>query len=251
MGKVKDVLDSLGLVDMDSITKYFNDKKDNLTQADIDILSPDVIDNKEFWQLATKLDSNSLVGGNRVKDNSNEEEIIYWNSILAKSIGIFDYIVPTENNKYKLLDIGCGYCPIKRMLKYDIEYTGIDIVARTPDVIEVDGNGIPDELGMFDYVVSCNVFQHLSTEQKIRYTHDAYQHLHTGAYFINAMMTSYGNVPVPQFNNIPHIFTCGQFHPLMSHVQYMSILYKIGFTVLQFNNRWDGFSCFICQKRGS
>ena len=244
---VKQILDNLGIFDRESLAQYYNSKKDNLTQADIDVLDPDKIDNKEFWRLATEIDRTSIVGGGAVESNDNITELNQYNSILAKTIGIFDYIIPHKGYNYKLLDIGCGYCPIKDLLLPQISYTGIDILPRTPDVIETDGNGIPN-LGTFDYVVSCNVFQHLSERQKIQYTHDAFQCLNPGGYFTNAFMTSYGNYEMPTFNGDKHIFTCGQFLPVMSHIHYMQILSHIGFEVKQFNNRWDGFSCFFCRK---
>jgi len=91
---------------------------------------------------------------------------------LQKSARLINKMAPSGH--CTLLDVGCATAALKRLLKPNIEYFGIDLAIRdpAPDLHEVDivDNPIEFDGRHFDFVVAQGVFEYLGglQEEKFR-----------------------------------------------------------------------------------
>ncbi len=101
------------------------------------------------------------------------------------------FLEENPRDRLKVFEIGTGYGSLMNFIETHTnhEYTGVDVVARVPGVTQATAEGlIPEELiqresGLYSYVVSSNVFQHLSSKQRKRYYDDARTLLMRGGLF--------------------------------------------------------------------
>lgn len=163
---------------------------EGVTDEDVERLNPDKIDNVKLWQLAEKFDHISMCGGGVVDDNSKKEHINFFNKRLIVQSGITDYLALDNRPNKKILEIGPGYGSLYEMIssaptETELEYTGIDVIPRFDKVIQCDGTGkFPKEVlnKPFEYIITSNVFQHLSINQINSYINQSYDVLLDGGY---------------------------------------------------------------------
>ena len=171
-----------------------------LTSELIERLSPDNVDCRDFWRVCDELFALDPVCNVAVNPSVGRlpyavETRMDANRInlrFAKSFGITNFLEENAQGRLKVLEIGPGYGSIMNFVETHTnhEYTGVDVLPRIPGIIQATAEGlIPEELlkrdaASFSYVVSSNVFQHLSSKQRKRYYEDARALLVRGGLFI-------------------------------------------------------------------
>lgn len=174
-------------------------KSDNLTvyrNEFIQKLSPDNIDSREFWKMATNnFPLFSICGG--IQDISTKHELNAISVLSAKSmgcLGILKSMFEADKNT-KMLEIGPGHGGIKNFIAEsygDDNYWAIDVnpLFNHPRIFQTDGKNIPDTIpNPLDIVYSVNVFQHLSKKQRTSYYRQIFEVLKVGGVFVFGMYT--------------------------------------------------------------
>lgn len=163
--------------DLPSYVEYKYDRKDGISQSEIDRLSPDAIRSSSFWEWIEKNPelAKDAIGFGMTSDKS-IQELNYYNLRLAMSMGTMIYVSMCSGDKnMPILDIGAGYGMLKDYVEKatQLAYYGVDVYPKIPGVLALaDGDStLPDAiLNMkFGLVVSTNVFQHLSVKQRRNY----------------------------------------------------------------------------------
>lgn len=160
----------------------------------INKLSPDNIDSREFWKMATDNFPLFSISGGMQKIKS-VFEANTTNFISAVNLGCIDEIhkIYQNNPTAKMLEIGPGHGCIKNFVKElygDENYWAIDVcpLFDHPRIYQTDGKNIPDTIpNPLDMVYSVNVFQHLSKNQRTSYYKQVYEILKVGGVFIFGM----------------------------------------------------------------
>ena len=150
---------------------------------------------KQFWKDCKKYFPYQSVNGisNQTKESiiQTEREYVYSK--------LFNMKINSLYSK-KVLEIGYGYggLGLELMEKFNVEYYGIDYIASDKKLlnlynnagekcfIEINKSGIPNNLKnkTYNFVISINVFQHLTQQQRFEYIKEAYNCLETGGYLI-------------------------------------------------------------------
>lgn len=174
------VENELGIKDVESYKVYLNNLRERgyrYTKEEVDLLNPEKIDNVAFWKYAYEKFPNTVCG--EMWDKVNPLKANELNRNLAIGMGYHHYInmaiqailrykdANNLGNSIDLLEIGPGFGYLKKDFP-DVNYTGIDVCPQFDGVVEYDGKSIPDEIKnkQFDLVVSCNVFQHMTINQR-------------------------------------------------------------------------------------
>ena len=260
------IVEDFGFANIDAYRRWVEHERPHLVpSADlIDRLSPDHVDCRDFWRACDELFGVDPVSN--VAVNPTVGRLPYaietrmdanrMNLRFARSLGITGFLEENAQQRLKVFEVGPGYGSIMNFVETHTnhEYMGVDVVPRIPGVIEATPEGlIPEDLvkreaGLHSYVVSSNVFQHLSSKQRARYYDDVRTLLVRGGLFIfnlcvdtgkpgylrdaagNAWCDHYG-----QFTEIPKADIYAQLGAL--------------FGVLYVTQRYDGVFNFVCQKR--
>jgi SAM-dependent methyltransferase len=258
-------LDSIGIRDDETNLIQSQAIKDRIatgkyTQEEYDALSPDSPHNRLFWETIDNNFNHSVLGvppRGISKEKIDVSQINADNLCLAYQTGIMnvfftkmDRLRRQGKSGLKVLEIGPGYGCIKNHIKAmfgpELEYDGVDIAPKIPDIWNTNERGtLPDELlkkrDYFDIVVSSNVFQHLSQLQIQEYINEAYLVLREGGYLVFSSLCAYRKGDI-----ITHY---GQVtHPYTKEV-YIGLLELSGFTVFSVTSRLcDNFNTFVCYK---
>ena len=228
-------------------------------------LSPDHVDCRDFWKVCDELFGYDPVSnvvcapsvGNLPHAVDTAMDANRMNLRLAKSLGVLAFLDENADERLKVLEIGAGYGSIKNYIETRTSYlyTGVDAVPRVPGVTQTTAEGFISESllgegqGQYSYVVSSNVFQHLSAKQRTRYYKDVHTLLHAGGLFIfnlyidrgkpgeflrdkkgNAWCDHYG-----QFTLVPKADIYDELNPL--------------FDTLYVTQRYDGIFNFVCRRK--
>ncbi|HYQ01970.1 MAG TPA: class I SAM-dependent methyltransferase [Polyangiaceae bacterium] len=134
------------------------------------------------------------------------------------------------------------------------EYTGVDVAPRLPGIVQATAQGlIPKELveqaaDSYAYVVSTNVFQHLSSKQRLHYYEDIRRLLVPGGLFnfnlcidtgkVDYLRDAAGNAWCDHYGQFTEVPKANIYTDLAAH-----------FGVLCVTQRYDGVFNFVCQRR--
>ena len=180
-----------------SITKG-NDNYSIFSKEFIESISPDHINNTEFWKdVVNAFPMHSISGCeecNTVKDihKIHLRRDIQWQSVTPLHLAIKEFKNP------KILEIGPGYGTLKKYYdgiapkKLRDNYYAIDInpLFHYSKLFKTNGHSIPNQIPKkLHCVISLNVFQHLTKKQRSAYYREAFQRLVPGGYFIFTMFT--------------------------------------------------------------
>jgi len=249
------ITNQFGIKSPEDFKKYYDKKiEEGVTLEEIELLSPDNIDNNAFWSYLDKEFPRSIC--NIVsKEPLTQAQINHWNGRLALQCGVMNEIFNhslLSPQSCSILEIGAGHGAISfivqsLLLSY---YCAIDVVPRFGNVIKSDGYTIPEKAeDDYDFIVSCNVFQHLSMKQRHSYYKEVHRCLKVGGKFSLAIHTC-------EFKDRPKVCYCeednrsyichyGQFTPLQDRLEIMNDLRDVGKLYwLSDCLRSDGFGAF-------
>lgn len=187
--EIKDIIvNRLGIKDLVAYQAWLKaDWKRYPTAEDVDLLSPDLIDNGAFWRVAEELFStdpvsNCTVGQEKPAVRS-EAEANRINMGLYHAYGVtglFESLLIHHGPDCapKVLEIGPGYGALRDWLKArcpKARYHAADCYPRIPEAMQTTLDGllalIP-KVESYHIVVASNVFQHLSLKQRRTYYAD-------------------------------------------------------------------------------
>ena len=211
--EIHDILTKqLGITDLKSYDKWSRQffwtgkgpmaKPRRPTKEDIDLLSPDLIDNNAFWRIAEKLFKTDPVANCMGVNPMDIAEANQNNLQIYREYGFTSLLDLLKHqwspSQIPLLEIGPGYGGFKEWVG---ELGGFDYYAADvyPRILGVDSTG-PDGLLLpvttdrrYAVAMSCNVFQHLSVAQRRQYYRSVYNCLMKGGFFMVSMMLDRGN----------------------------------------------------------
>lgn len=236
----------------------------SLTSDRIEKLSPDVVNCRDFWKVCEELFGTDPVCNVTVPPSvgrlpyaiETHADANRMNLRLAKSLGITAFLDENAGVRLRTLEIGPGYGSLKNYIETNTNhvYTGVDVYPRIPGVIATTPDGLmPAELiepGTYGYVVSSNVFQHLSARQRTRYIKDAHTILREGGLFIFNIIIDTGKIPAYVRDQDGNAWAdhYGQYTPIPKAESVYGELSR-PFGILYVTQRYDGLFNFVCQKR--
>jgi hypothetical protein len=257
----------LGFRDLDAYKKWIAEARATtpLTPERIALLSPDHIDCRAFWRVCEELFGHDPVCNVAVSPQTGKLPFAIespmdanrMNLRFAKSLGVTAFLDEFAHERVNTLEIGPGFGSLKNYIETATHhvYTGVDVFPRIPGVIEATADGLlPPSLveadrGKFSYVVSSNVFQHLSAKQRTRYFHDVHTLLHKGGLFLFNLSVDTGSPGL--LRDASGVAWCdhyGQYTLLPKPNDLQRELTTLYF-ILYVTQRYDGLFHFVCQKR--
>lgn len=235
------------------------------TPERIEKLSPDKIDCRAFWRVCEELFGNDPIcntvvaprGGSLPYPVETHMDSNRTNLRFAKSFGVTAFLDEFADARLKTLEIGPGYGALKSYIETHTkhDYIGVDVVARFPGVVEATAEGfmpeglVDQERGLCGYVVSSNVFQHLSAKQRTRYFKDAYTLLRKGGLFIFNMRVDTGQRPANTRDAKGNAW-CDHYgqYTLIPRPDDLQREIASAFDILYATQRYDGIFNLVCQK---
>lgn len=167
-----------GITNLKAYGDYKENKwKEKVTKSEIERMSPDNINSCSFWEYIEKNPelAKDAIGFGVTKDQD-IDTVNFKNEALAFEMGTLNHVWKyRQYDGLPILDIGAGYGMLKGFVARNtkFKYYGVDVYPKVEGVLTVapDGYTLPDEVlsVKFGMVVSTNVFQHLSVNQRRGY----------------------------------------------------------------------------------
>jgi SAM-dependent methyltransferase len=269
--EIKRILtEELGFTDLAAYQRWIATERPKIkpTPERMERLSPDSIDCRDFWKVCEELFGDDPVCNLAVLPR--EGRLPYpvegrmdanrLNLRLARSFGITALLDENADQRLRVLEIGPGFGSLKNYIETHTNhrYVGIDVCPRIPDVLEATTEGliprsfIEGATSSYSYVISHNVFQHLSARQRSRYYRDARVLLHPGGLFIF-------NLTVDASKGFP-LLRDGQGTGWCDHYGQYTLIPKVGdlrgelgagFDILYTVERHDGLCNFVCRRKAA
>ena len=265
--EIKRILtEDLGFATLDAYKEWIERVRPTLTPtpAMIEKLSPDSIDCRDFWRVCEEVFGHDPVCNVAIAPTVGKlphaieahMDANRMNLRLAKSRGVTSFLEENASERVKTLEIGAGFGSLKHFIETHTNhvYTGVDVFPRIPGIVEATAEGcIPEDLveaerGLYGYVVSSNVFQHLSARQRTRYYADAASLLHLGGLFIFNLYVDTGKRGT-YLRDAKGNAWCdhyGQYTLIPKSDIYAEL--ATSFDVLYVTQRYDGLFNFVCRK---
>ena len=262
------LVDELGFRDLVAYQKWIAEVRTTIcpTPEAIARLSPDVVDCRAFWKVCDELFGSDPVCNVAVTPEvgrlpyaiETPMDANRMNLRLAKSLGITAFLEENAHARLKVLEIGPGYGSLKSFIETNTNhlYTGVDAVVRIPGVIQSTQEGllprdlVEREQGTFSYVVSTNVFQHLSAKQRTKYVEDAHVLLHDAGLLLFNITVDTSKIPPYSRDADGNAWAVhyGQYTPIPKAGAAYDMV-SAAFNILYVTQRFDGLFNFVCQKQ--
>jgi hypothetical protein len=261
------IVEEFGFRDLEAYRKWITDVRPTVrpTPEAVAKLSPDVVDCRAFWKVCDELFGidpicNVVVSpevGRVPRAVETTMDANRMNLRLAKSLGITSFLEENAQKGLKVLEIGTGYGSLKSFVETQTNhhYVGVDTVPRVAGVLQTTQEGsiprdlVQDEGGAFSYVISTNVFQHLSEKQRRQHVADARLLLHEGGLLIFNLTVDTAKVP-PWARDVEGnawAIHYGQYTPIPKGAAAYDLVAE-GFNILYVTQRYDGIFNFVCQR---
>lgn len=264
--EIKDIIvNQLGLTDLTAYKAWCDEFAGNSpripVQADIDLLSPDEIDNNAFWRIAEVLFQTDPVSNcNGVHpvsvDEANRRNMAIYHT--DGFTGLVEALKISGWTSSRLLEVGPGYGAFKYWLSQAAlgwTYYAADCYPRIGGVDATELNGrlaAQTKARTYDVVIASNVFQHLSVAQRRAYYADIAASLAPGGIFMVSQMVdchprgSLGRDALGRYWCRHY----GQFTEIQNHPAIADDL-RVHFNVQASSIRDNRWAVFTCQKRQS
>jgi hypothetical protein len=262
------VSEELGFCDLAAYQRWATEVRPTTqpTPEAIARLSPDVVDCRAFWKVCDDLFGSDPVCNVALAPEVGRlpypietlMDVNRMNLRLAKSFGFTAFLEENANARLQVLEIGPGYGSLKNFIETHTNhlYTGVDTVPRVEGVVETTQEGwLPRDLveqkkGAFSYVVSTNVFQHLSAKQRARYIEDARALLHEGGILLFNLTVDTGKLPAYARDAEGNAWAMhyGQYTPIPKGAAAYDLVSE-GWRILYVTQRYDGLFNFACQRQ--
>jgi hypothetical protein len=262
------VAEDLGFKDLSAYAEWVKDVRPTIypTPARVALLSPDEVDCHDFWKVCDDLFGTDPVCNVTVAPEvgrlpfavEGPMDANRMNLRLARSLGVTPFLDENAHERLKTLEIGTGLGSLKNYIETHTNhlYTGVDVVPRVPGVHSATRDGllprelVEEERGAYSYVISTNVFQHLSARQRTTYFEDIHALLHEGALFIFNLLIDTGKLPPYTRDRKGQAWAdhYGQYTPIPKAGALYDQLARY-FDILYVTQRYDGLFNFACRKQ--
>ena len=270
--EIKDIIvNKLGLKGMEDYKAWvapFHEKdpakRRIITQEDIDLLSPDVVDNNAFWKVVEDIFGPDCIGSTNygqlqnVIDNANTR-----NFSLARQTGMLNIVDDCKHSGVTLTEIGAGYGFFKQycLANTNYRYAGFDVVPRAPGIHACNTDGTLPQAYMdqlkeqVTVIYSSNVFQHLSNRQRNKYYEDIHTLMNKDGVFVFNMLVSADNPenigPEGKFAEDGKMYLkhYGQFTEIPYYEKAIAELRKYFNILYEMRRNRDLFYTFTCLKK--
>lgn len=246
--RIKEIIvNRYGIKTIPDYAKYLQNRYENKTPPtakEIFDLSPDNINNYDFWKLAEDMFDIDPVC-NQVDCGPNASDKIQANRnnfSIAMGTDIVSPIDRLKNYGGYILEIGPGYGSLKNYIECNTicNYIGFDVHPKSYNInkLNVDGtfpnDYISNNQSKFHYIFSTNVFQHLSDRQRIHFIQSAAKLLVPGGTFMFNVTVDTG-LENPMRASDGRIYTMfyGQFTPVNRKDFYIEEAQKAGLTIIR------------------
>lgn len=229
------------------------------TQEDIDLLSPDAIDNGAFWRIAEELFQTDPVSNCMYTRPYDVAEANRTNLSLYHMDGFTGLVEACKlrwhPTRAPLLEIGPGYGAFKEWVaKLDYyDYYAADVYPRIEGVDATLPNGRLAEVTLarrYAIVLASNVFQHLSVRQREDYYRDIAGCLLPSGLFMVSQMVDTGG---PGYRDKDGAWWCRHYGQLTQIQRPQSIFADLQrhFTLLSHTySKNGGWLVVTCEKKG-
>lgn len=257
----------LGFHNLRDYQKWIEEVRPTISpnQELVDRLSPDNVDCRDFWKVCDELFGMDPVYNDTLQPKvgvvpfpiETTTDANRMNLRLAKCLGITAFLDENASARLKTLEIGPGFGSLKNYIETHTMhiYQGIDVYPRLPGVLQTTAEGlIPEdflrrEQGQYAYVVSSNVFQHLSSRQRSKYYKDSHMLLASGGLFIFNLHVDTGKLSsnIKDAEGRAWCDHYGQYTLIPKANDLYSELAKL-FNILYVTQRYDSLFNFVCQR---
>ena len=219
---------------------------EGLEEMPAEKIIPDCMDWKKVWDHYVETDPGSICGA-YTDEWPSISKIRKLNAHLSQSMGVLNWL----GSWGVVVDIGAGFNALNLHLTKDHEYIPVDVKQYTAETLLVDGNGdipnIPDEYA--DFVICCNVFQHLPFVIQQNYIQESFRILNpTGMMFL---ATNIDHPGIPHNKNVVgnrrYAVTDEYFVPMTTRQEFIDMI-ENKFDVIVKTHRGDGFSSYWMRK---
>jgi hypothetical protein len=202
-----------GIADLAAYQAFIQNVRPTLTldRARLEALSPDAIDCRDFWKVCEHLFGNDPISnvavppkvGTLAHPIETTMDANRMNLRFAKAFGITAFLEEFAAERLGTLEIGPGLGSLKHYIETHTShaYVGFDVYPRTSGVLETTSDGFLPEAfleqheGEYSYVISSNVFQHLSAKQRSSNYQAASRLLRKGGLLIFNLLVDTGKLP--------------------------------------------------------
>jgi hypothetical protein len=256
------IVNKLGLTSLKAYSEYLNQywiNKKLIEESDIELLSPDNINNNDFWKLSEELFGTNCVANNQGGQYENEKPVLSVsesnriNLGLARMMGMLNYVDMYKQYHLDILEIGAGYGNFKNYIEINtaFDYTGVDVNPKLSDIIKTPLTGLlPDSVKGKNYsiIYSSNVFQHLSSRQRTTYYQDISDLMHDNSVFIFSIVIRGGPKNENSYDGNYYCIHYGQFTMIPT---YRDIIEELStyFLITYECRRSDGVTAFTLGKK--
>lgn len=225
------------------------------TPEDIDLLSPDTVDNRDFWRVIKDLFETDPVSNCQHGRSYSVEEANRNNMGIYHLDGFTGMIHNVAGRASNILEIGPGYGAFRDYLRRFPELTwhGADVFPLIGGVDQNESTGLLSELTKSRYylfVASSNVFQHLSVAQRRAYYSDVFQMLlPSGVFMVNQAVHWYAdNHPATDVSGRQWMKHYGQFTEIQKPSAIFADVKKAGFDIVSQTLRGGSWLTLTLQK---
>ena len=233
-----------------------------VTKAEVELMSPDNVNSCSFWEYIEKnpeIAKDAIAFG--VTKDKTRDDVNKQNLDLAFSLNAFSYLMLCKDVvDMPLLDIGAGYGMLKEFVERHTKakYYGVDVYPKFEGILQIgpDGSTLPPAImnTWFGFIISVNVFQHLSIKQRRHYYEQIAKILHPNGGIFTVTISTYNKSP-----NQRKPFMCaedgkgymchyGQYVEVQSYQEVIADLSK-HFRILSLAHRvFDDSFTFHCVK---
>lgn len=232
---VKEILKNIGLVSQETVLadiERYMQSQDIPSQEAIEMLSPDNIDSGEFWEESVKINPLCICGDRRVLGKP-IDSVKYFNRMFFESLGVNNCynMMKVSWKNFRVLEIGPGYGQMKDFYERNGDtYEAIDVNPLFDGCLKGDGSSIPDK--EYDFVVSSNVFQHLSVNQRRSYYRSIQKNLSSKGFF--SFTTAITDTSKRLYNGKGYMYTTGQFTELQYLTEVFEDLREVGLEITSY-----------------
>ena len=262
--QIKEIItEKYGFKTLADYQAHLSKPKKKPTQEEIDILSPDRVNCREFWNVADDLFGIDPVCNISMKGYANFGAKITAfqgnraNLWIAKSLGVTAFIDEFAGHNAVVVEIGAGYGSLKNYIESTTknQYFGWDVVSRCNNIYKLNDDGtFPEDVklafnGCVQTIVSTNVFQHLTDRQRLHYIEYASHMVKDGGLLIfNGYIDNNADTPYRADDGKCYTELYGQLTPAMTPQWVKNKLKANNFRILVETRRWDNVWNYVAQR---
>lgn len=257
--EIRDIcVNKLSFHDNKSFNEFYADRiKNGTTDEELELLAPEVVNLRHFWELCDEILHGSICGAaNKSEEPPSVEYANYMNWSFAVQMGVTSELTRTDSLctlrkiPFSVLEIGPGHgCLfLYNYYKNAKKYHAVDVYPRIPQAIQIDGSTLPESVledRDITTVIASNVFQHLSVEQRKHYYSQIFGLLSKSnrpelSSFTFTIQSDVGQPNLIRHNGRAYITHMGMYTECQKQAEIQQDVLDVGFYIRTATSRGDG-----------